>query len=207
VPGQSAPGLWAGGGYAEQLLVLGGQRVIIYQAVVANDDSLLDLVEAVRAIPYGRPSDRTVAAMLREQRGTCSTKHLFLARVLAERFPDTAPRIVHRVYVLKRARARELFGAAVAATVPDDGLVDVHRYLTVKLGRGRVEIDATFPGPAWDGCSSLPLACDAGTDLSAGDDPDAEKRALEKQHCDATIREPFIATLSSSRLQHPVTAE
>jgi hypothetical protein len=115
----------------------------------------------------------------RAPQSTCSsTKHLFLARVLAERFPDTAPRIVHRVYVLKRARARELFGAAVAATVPDDGLVDVHRYLTVKLGRDRVEIDATFPGPAWDGCSSLPLACDAGTDLPASDDPDTESGHL-----------------------------
>jgi len=136
--------------------------------------------------------------MLREQRGTCSTKHLFLARVLAERFPGTSPRIIHRVYTLNRARAQELFGAAVAATVPDNGLVDVHRYLTIKLGAKRVEIDATFPGPAWDGCSSLPLACSAGTDFPAGDDPDAEKRALEEQHCDPATREPFIAALSSS---------
>lgn len=49
--------------------------------------SLLDLVEAVRALPYGRPSDRTVQGMLRERRGTCSTKHLFLAQALRERFP------------------------------------------------------------------------------------------------------------------------
>jgi hypothetical protein len=55
----------------------------------ADDASLLDLVEAVRALPYGRPSDRTVEGMLRERRGTCSTKHLFLARRLAERFPET----------------------------------------------------------------------------------------------------------------------
>lgn len=167
-------------------------------AMVADNASLLELVEDVRAIPYGRPSDRTVDGMLREQRGTCSTKHLFLARVLGERFPETAPRIIHRVYTLNPARARELFGAAVAATVPDDGLVDVHRYLTIKLGGGRVEIDATFPGPAWDGCSSLPLACGAGTDFPAGDDPDAEKRALEEQHCEPAAREPFIAALSSS---------
>jgi hypothetical protein len=31
---------------------------------------------------------------------------------------------------------------------------------------------------------------------AAGDDPDAEKRALEQQHCDPTIREPFIAALT-----------
>lgn len=134
--------------------------------------------------------------MLREHRGTCSTKHLFLARALTERFPETEPRIVHRVYALDRARARELFGATAAATVPDEGLVDVHRYLTITLDGKRIEIDATFPGPAWDGRSSLPLACGAGTDVPAGDDPDTEKQALEQQHCDPAIREPFIAALA-----------
>lgn len=170
---------------------------VIGGAGVAADATLVDLVETVRAIPYGRPSDRTVEGMLREQRGTCSTKHLFLARILAERFPDTEPVIVHRVYTLDRDRASELFSASVAATVPDDGLVDVHRYLEVTLGGQRVEIDATFPGPPWDGISSLPLACGAGTNYPAGDDPDAEKRALEERHCDPAIREPFIAALPS----------
>jgi len=177
----------------------GSTIAVIGEAVVALDATLVDLVEAVRAIPYGRPSDRTVDGMLREQRGTCSTKHMFLARVLTERFPDTEPVIVHRVYTLDRGRARELFGASVAAAVPDDGLVDVHRYLTVTLGGQRVEIDATLPGPAWDGLSSLPLACGAGMDYQAGDDPDSEKRALEERHCDPEIREPFIAALSSAR--------
>ena len=42
---------------------------------------LREVVEAVRSLPYGRPSDRTVEGMLRQGRGTCSTKHLHLARV------------------------------------------------------------------------------------------------------------------------------
>jgi hypothetical protein len=162
----------------------------------AADTSLVEVVEAVRALPYGRPADRTVAGMLREDRGTCSTKHLFLAEALAERFPETAPRIVHRVYTLDRARALDLFGASVAAAVPEHGLVDVHRYITITLDGGRIEIDATFPGPAWDGLSPLPLACGPGPDYPAGGDPDAEKRALEEQHCDPAVREPFIAALA-----------
>ena len=68
--------------------------------------SLVELIEAVRALPYGRPSDRTVEGMLRERRGTCSTKHLFLAQRSAERFPETEPLIVHRVYQLDRTRAQ-----------------------------------------------------------------------------------------------------
>ena len=159
--------------------------------------SLIELVEAVRSLPYGRPSDRTVEGMLREGRGTCSTKHLFLAGLLAERFPETDPKIVHRVYVLDRARAGELFGRDVAeGVVPEMGLVDVHRYLTIKLGEQRIVIDATFPGAPWDGGSSLPLACGTGSDYPAGDNPNAEKRELEAQHCDPVVREPFIAALA-----------
>jgi orotate phosphoribosyltransferase len=165
----------------------------------AVDASLVDVVEAVRALSYGRPSDRTVEGMLRERRGTCSTKHLFLAHRLAERFPETEPLIVHRVYQLGRAEARERYGEQVAMAVPEDGgVVDVHRYLTIALDGQRIVIDATFPGPRWDAHSSLPLACGPGDDHLAGEDPDAEKQALEREYCDPAIREPFIAALATA---------
>jgi hypothetical protein len=138
--------------------------------------------------------------MLHERHGTCSTKHLFLAQTLSERFPESEPAIIHRVYRLDRARALEMFSTAVAQVVPEDGLVDVHRYLTIALEGQRITLDATFPGPPWDGCSSLPLACGPGRDYPAGKDPDAEKRALEEQHCAPAIREPFIAALAAGGL-------
>jgi hypothetical protein len=163
----------------------------------STDCSLLQLIEAVRALPYGRPSDRTVQGMLRERRGTCSTKHLFLAQALRGRFPETEPLIVHRVYTLDRARARELFGSTVAETVPECGLIDVHRYLTILLEGQRITLDATFPGPAWDGRSCLPLSCGEGRDYPAGENPDADKRRLEDEFCDPAVREPFIAALTA----------
>ncbi len=135
--------------------------------------------------------------MLRERRGTCSTKHLFLARTLVERFPKTEPLIVHRVYQLDRTRARELFDTRVANVIPVYGLVDIHRYLTIVVEGRRINVDVTFPGPPWDGRSSLPLACGPGRDYPAGEDPDAEKRALEIKYCDPAVREPFIAALVS----------
>jgi orotate phosphoribosyltransferase len=166
----------------------------------SSEASLVELVEAVRALPYGRPSDRTVEGMLRERRGTCSTKHHFLAQRLAERFPETEPLIVHRVYRLDRATARQRYGEQAAQNVPEDsGLVDVHRYLTILMDGQRVAIDATFPGSAWDGRSALPLACGAGDDHPASEDPDADKRALEAEHCDPAIRERFIAALAMAR--------
>ena len=164
--------------------------------LTSHDSSLVELVEAVRLLDYGRPSDRSVDGMLRERRGTCSTKHLFLARALTERVPETQPQIVHRVYRLDRDRARALFGVKAAALVPDAGIVDVHRYLTAAIDGRRIVIDATFPGAAWDGRSAMSLACGPGRDYPAGEDPDIEKRALEAEHCDPAVREPFISSLS-----------
>jgi hypothetical protein len=159
--------------------------------------SLLEVVESIRALPFGRPSDRTIEGMLREHRGTCSAKHLFLAQVLVERFPASEPQIIHRVYRLDQQHAELLFGRAVANAVPVEGLIDVHRYLTIMVDRQRLRLDATFPGDPWDGRSSLPLACGPGEDIPAGDQPDREKQALEARHCDPTIREPFIAALAA----------
>lgn len=167
--------------------------------LLSESHGLVDLVETVRRLPYGRPGDRTAEGMFREQCGTCSTKHLFLAKALTERFPETDPLIVHRVYTLDRDRARELFGAEIAEIVPEHGLVDVHRYITIALEDQRIEIDATFPGPAWDGHSALPLACGPGQDYPAGEEPDAEKRTLEERYCDPAVREPFIAALARRR--------
>jgi adenylate cyclase class IV len=164
------------------------------QQLVAR--SIIELVERVRAIPYGRPGDRTVQGMLREQRGTCSTKHLHLAQQLAQQFPTTRPEIIHRVYRLDRDRARELFGEKVAQTIPPDGLIDVHRYLTIKLEGQRLAVDVTFPGAPWDGRSSMFLACGPGEDIPTGTHPDREKQALEHRHCDPAVREPFIAALA-----------
>lgn len=173
------------------------------EPLVPRSATLPELIEAVRALPYGRPSERTVAGMIRERRGTCSTKHLFLFRELAERFPDTDPQIVHRVYTLERSDAGRLFGDEVAAAVPAGGLSDVHRYLTAVIARRRITLDVTFPGPAWDGVSPLPLACGTGEDLPAGADPDGDKRALEAAHCDPSVREPFIAALAGTQRRAP----
>jgi hypothetical protein len=159
---------------------------------------LVALVESVRALPYGRPSDRSVDGMWRERRGTCSTKHAWLWRELRTRAATTEPQIVHRVYRVDRERARALFDDAAACAVPDAGLVDVHRYLTLVVAGARVIVDATFAGePAWDGATSMALACGDGDDYVASEDFDGDKRRLEAAHCDARVREPFIAALAS----------
>ncbi|MGW0809497.1 hypothetical protein [Nonomuraea sp. NPDC002799] len=170
---------------------------LIARAGLSANASTAEVVEAVRSMPYGRPTERSAQGALAEWRGTCSTKHALLAVVLAEHWPHTEPRLVHRVYRCTPEDAARNFGPDVAAAVPGEGLWDVHRYLTIDLDGHRVVIDVTFPsGPGWDGTGSMPVACGTGTDHAAGPDPDADKRALEDAHCDAGIREPFIAALS-----------
>ncbi len=168
-------------------------------ALFRPDCSLAEFVEAMRALPHAPPSEHTVENMLREGRGTSTTKHLFLAEVLAARFPESEPAIMHRVYRLDRARAHELFGPTIAATVPEEGLIDVHRYLLVTVHGERISLDATVPGPPWDGRSPLPIACGPGRDFPAKADPDAEKRALEREHCEARARDRFLAALAADR--------
>ena len=86
--------------------------------------------------------------------------------MLAQRFPATQPQLVHRVHRLDRARARELFGA-IAGDGTDDGLLDVHRYLTIELDGQRINVDVTVSGEPWDGRSPLALACGPGRDFLA----------------------------------------
>lgn len=167
------------------------------RARLPDGSSLRQIVNAVQAIPYGRPVSRTAQGVIGEWKGTCSTKHALLAQLLRERQPETCPRLVHRVYRVTRVAALQRYGGGVAGAVPVDGLTDVHRYLVMTLGGRDVTIDVTFPGdPAWDGHRPMRLACGVGRDFPAGEDPDAGKAALEASYCDPRAREPFIAALA-----------
>jgi hypothetical protein len=173
------------------------QSRFLARAGLSGEPSLWDLVEAVRAIPYRRPTSRTPAGTVEEWVGTCSTKHALLAELLTER-PGFDLELVHRVYLVTPMLARERFGEAAARAVPEEGLVDVHTYATVLIDGERVRIDVTFPSTViWDGRADMPLACGEGTDVPASDDPWEQKAALVAEHCDPSVREPFIASLSS----------
>lgn len=156
-----------------------------------------DVVEAVRRIPYGRPTARSAEAVVRDWRGTCSTKHELLAIFVRDRWPDLQPRIMHRVYNLTPDVARRLFGEFAASVVPVGGVRDVHTYMTAIIGGRRLVVDATLPGLRWDGDSDMPLACGDGTDFDGGSDPRATKAWLVAQHCDAAARDRVIEGLSA----------
>jgi hypothetical protein len=177
----------------------------VTRAGLPGDALLCQVVNAVQAIPYGRPGARTAEGVIVEWKGTCSTKHALLAQLLRERWPELQPRLIHRIYRVSRSSVLQRHGGGAADAVPEGGLTDVHRYLVIILAGQEVTIDITFPGDqAWDGHRSMSLACGAGHDFPAGDDPDAEKAALEASYCDPLVREPFIAALTrASQLAGP----
>jgi hypothetical protein len=158
---------------------------------------LVDVVLDVSRIPYGRNHDRSARGVIAEGHGTCSTKHLLLAHIVDERWPELQPTLWHRVYRVTRALAEARWGAPVARVVPADGLVDVHTFAVVTVGGRATQVDVTFPLATWDGVADIPLACGDGDDHPAGPDPLATKSVLVLQHCDPAVREPFIAALST----------
>jgi hypothetical protein len=154
------------------------------------------VVEVLRSLPYGRPQPRTEEGVVSQWKGTCSTKHMLLFRCLRELVPRSNPRLIHRVYRVTAEAAEKTFGTGAAQAVPPEGLIDVHTYLVAALDGRDVVLDVTFPGAEWDGVSNMPVAAAEGEDLPAGADPAATKAMLVEKHCDATLREPFLAALS-----------
>jgi hypothetical protein len=152
-------------------------------------------VLAVSKVPYGRPDDRSAVGVLREWRGTCSTKHMLLAEIARETWPETQLTLWHRVYRVTRELADDRWGPGTSRLVPADGLVDVHTFAIVTLGSADLVVDATFPVREWDGSHDMTLACGPGDDYPAGVDVLGSKSRLVERWCDPTIREPFIASL------------
>ncbi len=178
------------------------ERRSALQALFRPDCTLVELVEAMRALPVGGPADQAAEAMLREGRGTPLAKHSFLREILRSRFPSTRPLLLHRLYTLDRGRAAAIYGEEVAATVPDSGIAHVHTYLTITLGDDAVPLDVTSHGPTWDGHCALPPVCGQGQDHPAGEDPSRSLAELLRADV-APARERVLNAISLAGLPQP----
>ena len=168
-----------------------------FRAQAGGEVDLVGTVLAVSRIPYGRPAELSARGVIAAWRGTCSTKHILLAALFEETWPEVPVSLWHRVYKVSATWAAAHWGSEVASTVPAAGLVDIHTYARADLGSGALVIDVTFPIDRWDGTSETVLACGPGTDHLAGPEPLKKKAALVARHCDPEVREPFIAALTS----------
>ena len=167
----------------------------IQRAGLGPDPTLVELVEAIRAIPHARPRERSGEAVVRDWCGTCSTKHDLLRKLR----PDLELRFVHRLFRLHRDAAREQLGEDFARMVPEDGFLDVHTYATILVDGRRTVIDVTFPGEPWDGRSDMAVSCGPGRDFPVETgEPFASKDALVREHGDPRMRELLVAALQAS---------
>jgi hypothetical protein len=160
---------------------------------------IVDIASAavtISRIPYGRSSSASPEAVIAEWHGTCTTKHLLFACVVAEVDSTAAVRLVHRVYRLSHEDATARWGGDVASTVPNSGLIDVHTYARLLREDQVIPVDVTFPLEEWDGNAPTLLACMGGRDFDAGIDPLATKAELVRRWCDPARRERFIAALT-----------
>jgi hypothetical protein len=156
------------------------------------DPSIVDVVNAIKQIPHGRPSERTARAVVEDWRGTCSTKLL----LLREMFPEARMRFFNRVFYLMPNEAERLLGQRAAAAIPAGGMVDVHTFAKLLVGSRWLTIDLTFPGERWDGSSDMGIPWGEGDDFEAGDDPIAHKEALVKRFGNQAIRRRLIEAIS-----------
>ncbi|BDP41586.1 hypothetical protein DAETH_15550 [Deinococcus aetherius] len=118
----------------------------------------------VRDLPYARASTHDPAGIVREWRGTCSTKHELLAALLAERgVPSTVVACTQEITPPPGAPPELL---ALSGNRP---VVDVHNYLIVHAPQGDMVVDATWPlgaagtglpvNPDWVWGQDQALAC------------------------------------------------
>lgn len=168
----------------------------LWRSRLRNPD-LRSIVLALSRIPYGRPSAPSAQLVVSEWRGTCSTKHMLLEALVHEHWPTADIELWHRVYSLTPELAGAKWGSEVAATVPPDGLVDVHTFARARLVEEPISLDVTFPVADWDGRSPMEIASGPGEDHRAGADPVASKRELVARFCDPCQREPFIEALTT----------
>lgn len=172
-------------------------HTFVQRAGLETRPSITEVVEAIRQIPYARPSERTAEGVVTEWRGTCSTKTALLVRLASSWWPELEPAVAHRLYHLTPDSARMLFGPRVSSAIPEGGVTDVHTYATLRLAERRVVVDVTFPGIAWDGSSDMLLSCGDGKDVDGGENPWETKARLVSEQCDPLVRDTFIEALSS----------
>jgi hypothetical protein len=168
-------------------------RTAFLSRAALDRPSVKEVVNAIKAIPHGRPRERSTAGVVEDWRGTCSTKLLLLREVC----PDLSMRFLNRVFRMTPDAAKRYLGPEAAEVIPPEGMVDVHTFARVLVEDRWVTIDVTFPGDVWDGSSEMSIPWGEGEDFDAGDDPIAHKEALLHEVGDPALRARFIAVISA----------
>lgn len=136
--------------------------------------SYRDAARLVWDLPYGRPRQADLQAVLRERRGTCSTKHALLAALAAE--VGLPVDLWLGLYMMSEANTR-----GVGRALQSHGLMAVPEAHCV-LGVGDERIDLTWPGQRREAPPLDPA------EIIRPDQIGDYKRAWHRRHLDAWAR-------------------
>ena len=159
-----------------------------------DEPSYQEVVNAIKQIPHGRPSDRSAMGVVQDWRGTCSTKLLLLREVA----PAVPLQFFNRIFRLTPHAAAKHLGPEFEEVVSEDGMLDVHTFAKALVDDEWRTLDVTFPGQPWDGSSDMEIPWGDGDDYAAGDDPIAHKEMLVKKYGDPAARDRLVKALSMS---------
>ena len=166
----------------------------------------------VRDMPYDRASDTRVETLVDEWRGTCSGKHLLLARLLGELGHNSM--FMTALHEFTPANSPWL-PPELLAEVERSPVRDVHNFLMVESESGWFAVDVTWPvaarslglpaNQAWTPGRNMIVAADIDEIYDVPDDADAMefKAGVLEDHVGAhgtpgrERRERFIEALSA----------
>lgn len=157
---------------------------------VPNQDKqqkIISLFERVRDIPYGQIGSRDPIDVYKQNKGTCSGKHMLLSALYRHIGVE-----VHDYLILHRFKDLPVsFPTNIQQILNDYDIVDPHNFIKIKVGDQLLTIDITWDLPMkklgfpvvekWDGKTNIPLAVVTKEEEIATDKPIEKKKELLAQ--------------------------
>lgn len=175
---------------------------------LSETSNVIDVFHAVRRIPYGSRGGRTAEAVVENNEGSCSGKHILLCALL---------RRLHEVAFVETVKGDFASKIPPLETMPDElkrmckegGVIDFHQYVVWNSPAGALKLDATWSdGPIkqglsgnmnWAGNCDTELALHPVEVLKRVDDVPTYKAKLiaELSESDRQYRFDFLALLTA----------
>jgi len=175
---------------------------------LSQTSEVVDVFHAVRRIPYGSRGGRTAEAVVENNEGSCSGKHILLCELLRWLKQDAFVETVKGNFASK-IPALESMPDELKRMCKEGGVIDFHQYVVWNSPNGALKLDATWSdGPIsqglsgnmhWAGNSDTELALEPSEVLNRVDDLPTYKAKLvsELGESDQRRRLNFLALLTA----------
>ena len=123
----------------------------LYENRLSEVSKVVEVFHAVRRIPYGSRGARTVAAVVKNNEGSCSGKHILLCELL-QRLKQDAFVVTVRGDFTSKIQALDSMPDELKDICEEGGVTDFHQYVIWNSPDGALKLDATWSdGPIRQG--------------------------------------------------------